>query len=112
MAVPWIRLLTLTRLLRGTNMVEPPDEASPLRQAFSETVNSSSRVSLPALSCSNTTARVHELGQACRWRELIGILLQQHCPGLGLDEECSGGRGLHAGQRREGAPLCSGLEPL
>ena len=44
-------------------MVEPPDGAPPLRQAFSLTMNSSSGLSLPSLISSNTTSAVISLAR-------------------------------------------------
>ncbi len=42
-------------------MVEPPEEAPPVRQACSDTKNSSSRLTRPALISLKTTARVMSL---------------------------------------------------
>ena len=45
---PLSRSLTLILLWIAANMVEPPDGAPPLRQAFSLTTNSSSSLMLPS----------------------------------------------------------------
>ena len=61
MITPCIRSSTLTRLLSGANMVEPPEGAPPLRQAFSVMVISSSSLSLPCAISLNTTSAVISL---------------------------------------------------
>ena len=61
MITPCSRSSTLTRLLSGANIVEPPDGAPPLRQAFSLIVISSSSLSLPSAIAWNTTSAVISL---------------------------------------------------
>ena len=63
------------------NMVEPPELAPPLRQAFSETWNSVSRLSLPVLMASKTTATVISLAMlaggmrssAAFWNRMVSV---------------------------------------
>ena len=55
---PRIRSSIRTRLLSAANMLDPREGAPPVRQAFSLTVNSWSRVSRPSLSSRNTSSAV------------------------------------------------------
>ncbi len=61
MIMPRIRSLTGTRLLSAANIVEPPDGAPPLRQAFSLTGNSSVSLMRPCLISLKTYSAVISL---------------------------------------------------
>ena len=91
---PWSRSSTFTRLWSAANMVEPRDGAPPLRQAFSLMTNSSSSLSLPCSSWSNTTSTVISLARLAGAIELVGVLLEQHGAAVGLDQDRVRRRGL------------------
>ena len=79
--------MTFTLLCRMANMVEPPDGAPPFFQALTLILNSSSSLMLPSLSSLKTTSCRHQFGEARGRDQLIGILVEEHGAGLGLDQD-------------------------
>ncbi len=100
---PWIRSSSRIVELSSANMVEPPDIAPPVRQAFSLTWNLSSSVSRPALMALKTTSMVISLASEAGGIELVGVLGKQDRAGLGVDHEGLGGLGLEELRRRPAA---------
>jgi hypothetical protein len=68
-------------------MVEPPEGAPPLRQAFSLTRNSSVSLMSPCLM--EDDLRGHQLHHAGRCAQLVGILLEQDASARCLDQDRS-----------------------
>ena len=103
-----MRFSTDTLLLSSANMVEPPDDAPPVRQAFSEMKNSSVQLSLPLRDLVEDDGDRHELGHAGRLHRLVGVLVEEQRAGLVVHQDRELGLGVeilgvrdrrHEGQR-------------
>ena len=87
MIMPCSRSSTGTLLCSAANMVEPCDGAPPLRQAFSLTTYSSVELDAALLDLVEHVFRGHQLGEARREDQLVGVALEQHAAVFRVDQD-------------------------